>query len=171
VNLLAYSLLNVFRQPLPQVLKEHIMDPIGASTTWRWYGYDHAWVTIDGKKMQSVTGGGHSGAGIFVNTFDQARFGLLFERDGRWNEQQLISKSWIKAALTPSPAYESYGYMWWLNKGPRKWEQVDDESLFYAAGFGGNFIVIDREHDVVIVTRWLEPSQIGEFVKRVRSAL
>ena len=35
VNLLAYSLLQVWRKPLPQVLKEKIMDPIGASTTWR----------------------------------------------------------------------------------------------------------------------------------------
>ncbi|NJW55742.1 serine hydrolase, partial [Salinimicrobium oceani] len=38
VNVLAYSLLNVFRKPLPQVLKEQIMDPIDASPTWRWYG-------------------------------------------------------------------------------------------------------------------------------------
>ncbi len=36
VNLLAYSLLNVYRKPLPMVLKEKLMDPIGASTTWRW---------------------------------------------------------------------------------------------------------------------------------------
>jgi len=41
VNLLAYSLLEVVRKPLPVVLRERIMDPIGASTTWRWYGYDN----------------------------------------------------------------------------------------------------------------------------------
>ncbi|MGH7448731.1 MAG: serine hydrolase domain-containing protein, partial [Longimicrobiales bacterium] len=40
VNLLALAALNMWRQPLPQVLKEHVMDPIGASNTWRWYGYD-----------------------------------------------------------------------------------------------------------------------------------
>jgi CubicO group peptidase (beta-lactamase class C family) len=36
VNLLAYSLLQTWRKPLPIVLKENVMDPIGASTTWRW---------------------------------------------------------------------------------------------------------------------------------------
>jgi len=39
VNLLAYSALQVWRQPLPQVLKKRVMDPVGASSTWRWYGY------------------------------------------------------------------------------------------------------------------------------------
>jgi CubicO group peptidase (beta-lactamase class C family) len=171
VNVLAYSLLQVWRQPLPMVLKEHVMDPIGASTTWRWFGYDHAWVNIDGRKVQSVTGGGHSGGGIFISTLDHARFGLLFARDGKWNDTQIISPDWIDAATQPSQAHDSYGYMWWLNQGQRKWAQVDDTSLFYAAGFGGNFIVIDQANDMVIVTRWLEPKQIGEMVSKVKAAL
>ncbi|MDH5607910.1 MAG: beta-lactamase family protein [Cyclobacteriaceae bacterium] len=171
VNVLAYALLQVWRQPLPMVLKEKIMDPIGASTTWRWYGYDHAWTTIDGLKVQSVTGGGHSGGGLFISARDQARFGLLFLRDGRWGDQQLVSGDWIKAARQPSEANESYGYMWWLNRGERKWDGVDDDSIYYAAGFGGNFIVVDEANDLVIVARWLEPSQIGQFVRQVRESL
>lgn len=167
VNLLAYSLLQTWRKPLPVVLKENVMDAIGASTTWRWFGYEHAWVTVDGMQMKSVTGGGHSGGGLFVNTLDQARFGLLFARDGQWAGQQIIFSEWITQATQSSPANESYGYMWWLNKGPRKWEKVADESIYYAAGFGGNFVVIDKKHDMVIVTRWLEPNKIGEFVDLV----
>ncbi len=167
VNLLAYSLLNVWRKPLPQVLKEEIMDPIGASTTWRWFGYENAWVNIDGLKMQSVTGGGHSGAGLFINTEDMARFGLLFENDGNWNGNQLVSKEVIEKAIQPSAPNPNYGYMWWLNKkGSRHWKDLS-EDLFYAAGFGGNFIVIDREKNLVVVTRWLEPSQIETFLNKL----
>ena len=167
VNLLAYSLLNVWRKPLPQVLKEEIMDPIGASTSWRWFGYDNAWVNIDGLKMQSVTGGGHSGGGLFIDTEDMARFGLLFENDGNWRGNQLISKESIEKAIEPSNANSNYGYMWWLNKqGSRHWKELP-EHLFYAAGFGGNFIVIDREKDLVIVTRWLEPSEIETFLNKL----
>jgi CubicO group peptidase (beta-lactamase class C family) len=51
VNLLALAALNVWRRPLPQVLKEHLMDPIGASHTWRWYGYDNSWVVLDGHQV------------------------------------------------------------------------------------------------------------------------
>ena len=164
VNLLAYSLLQVWRKPLPMILKDRIMDPIGASSTWRWYGYDNTWVNIDGLKMQSVSGGGHHGGGVFISTEDHARFGLLFARKGNWNGKQLISSNWTEMVQTPTPANTSYGYMWWLNQGPRSWEGVPDH-LFYAAGFGGNYIVVDQENDIVIVTRWLEPSKLGEFMQ------
>lgn len=170
VNVLAYSLTHVWRKPLPMVLKEQIMDNIGATPTWRWYGYDHAWTVIDGLQMKSVTGGGHSGAGLFINTEDMARFGLLFLNNGKWKDQQLVSERWIKKATTPSVPNVNYGYMWWLNqKGPRHWEGVP-EHVFYAAGFGGNFIVVDQKSGLLIVTRWLEPSQIGAFVKQVYGA-
>lgn len=170
VNILSYSLLNVWRKPLPQVLKERVMDPIGASTTWRWYGYDDSWVVMDGVRMQSVSGGGHHGGGVFISTTDHARFGLLFARNGNWNGQQLISKKWIEMLQVSSTANESYGYMWWLNKGERNWEGVPDH-VYYAAGFGGNFIVVDQKNDLVIVTRWLEPSKIGEMVKLVYESM
>ena len=170
VNVLAYALLQVWRRPLPQVLKEKVMDPIGASTTWRWYGYGKSWVNVDASQVQSVSGGGHSGGGVFINTEDHARFGLLFMNQGKWKEKQIISTEWIQQARVPSVAMESYGYMWWLNKGPRKWEGVP-EHLYYAAGFGGNFIVIDDKTNLVIVTRWLEPAKIGEMVKLVSEAI
>lgn len=170
VNVLAYSLTHVWRQPVPQVLKERIMDPIGASTTWRWFGYDNAWTVIDGLKMKSVTGGGHSGGGIFISSEDMARFGLLFLNNGKWKEQQLISESWIEKAITPSIPNANYGYMWWLNKkGDRHWEGLS-ENIYYAAGFGGNFIVIDKENDLVVVTRWLDPSKIEDFMKKVEKS-
>ena len=167
VNVLAYSLLNVFRQPLPKILKSKIMDPIGASTSWRWYGYDNSWVTLDGLKMQSVSGGGHSGGGMFINTEDMARFGLLFMNNGNWNGKQLISAEVIKEAMQPSTANPNYGYMWWLNpEKSQKWEKIGTH-IFYAAGFGGNFIVVDQKENLVIVTRWLEPSKIEDFLNLV----
>jgi CubicO group peptidase (beta-lactamase class C family) len=171
VNVLAYALTHVWRKPMPMVLKENLMDKIGASTTWRWHGYDHAWTEIDGIQMKSVTGGGHSGAGLFINTEDMARFGLLFLNNGRWKEEQVLSESWIQKATTPSEPNVNYGYMWWLNKkGSRHWEGLS-ESIYYAAGFGGNFIVVDKENDLVVVTRWLEPSKIAEFMTKVNEAL
>ncbi len=168
VNLLAYSLLEVVRKPLPVVLRERIMDPIGASTTWRWYGYDNSFVNIDGQMIESVSGGGHFGGGIFINTLDQARFGLLFLRKGKWKNQQLISEQWVNSVGQPSAANKSYGLMWWTNQE----NQLGDisKNIYYANGFGGNFIVVDNEHDLVIVARWLEPNKIGELVRLVIGA-
>ncbi len=78
--------------------------------------------------MQSVSGGGHSGGGIFINTEDHARFGLLFLNEGNWSGTQLLSKSLIKRAISSSTAQSNYGYMWWLNKKEtsRYWEGVPE---------------------------------------------
>lgn len=152
VNLLAYSLLQVWRKPLPMVLREKIMDPIKASSTWRWYGYDNSWVLLDGVKMQSVSGGGHWGGGMFISTRDQARFGLLFLRRGKWEDEQLLSEKWIDMVRIPTPANPSYGYMWWLNKEKRL--PNAPESGYMAAGFGGNYIVVIDDYDLVVVVRW-----------------
>lgn len=168
VNLLAYSLLQVWRKPLPMVLKEKIMDPIGASTTWRWFGYDNSFVNVDGLMMQSVSGGGHHGGGLFISTADQARFGLLFLRNGKWKSKQLLSEKWIKAAHQPSAANKDYGYMWWMNT-TKRWKDVSPE-IYYALGAGGNYIVVDNEHDIVIVARWMDDSKMGELVNLVQQA-
>jgi CubicO group peptidase (beta-lactamase class C family) len=165
VNLLAYSLLQVWRKPLPVVLKEKIMDPIGASATWRWYGYENSFVNMDGLMVQSVSGGGHHGGGIFINTLDHARFGLLFLRTGKWKNQQLLSQKWIDAAIQPSPANKNYGYMWWLNT-EQQWKGVS-QKVYYAAGYGGNYIIVDKEHELVVVTRWMDDAKIADVLRLI----
>ena len=145
------------------------MDNIGASSTWRWYGYDQSMIIMDGVKVQSVSGGGHFGGGLFINSEDHARFGLLFLRDGMWKDKRLISNKWIDLMTEPSENNEAYGYMWWLNKGYRKWEGLA-ENIFYGAGFGGNYVVIVPDHQLVIVARWIDSSKIGDLVKRVVDA-
>ncbi len=169
VNLLAYSLLQVWRKPLPVVLKEKIMDPIGASTTWRWFGYENSYVTMDGLTVQSVSGGGHHGGGIFINTLDHARFGLLFLRNGKWKNQQLLSEKWINAAIQPSTANKNYGYLWWINT-EQGWKGISP-NVYYAAGYGGNYIIVDKEHDLVVVTRWMDDSKIAELLQLVLKSL
>lgn len=168
INLLALSLLQVMREPLPQVLKRRLMDPIGASPTWRWHGYGNSWVDLDGLRMQSVSGGGHFGGGMVISTLDHARFGLLVERDGVWGGQRLIPEGWLEQATRPSPVKPDYGYLWWLNTG-RVAIPAAPESAFWAAGFGGNYVYVDREHDLVIVMRWT-PDLAG-VVARTLAAL
>lgn len=154
VNMLAYSLLNVWRQPLDDVLREKIMQPIGASNEWEWHGYLNSWVDIDGQRMQSPSGGAHWGGGFFISTYDHARFGYLFLRNGNWEGNQLISRQWIEAATTPSEVNPSYGYMWWLNTDGAVVEAAP-ASAFYGSGAGGNYIWVDQENDLLVVMRWV----------------
>ena len=169
VNLAALASLHVWRRPLPQVLKEMVMDPIEASTTWRWYGYENSWVDIDGQRMNSVSGGGHWGGGVFISARDHARFGLLHLNDGVWRGRRLLSSEWIRQATASSPSFASYGYMWWLNRGPRVISAKAPASAFYAAGGGGNYVWVDKENDLVVVTRWIP--DLSGIIDRVMAAM
>ena len=77
VNLLALAGCNIWNRPLQEVLAEYVMDPIGATNTWRWMGYHNSWIILNGQQVQVPSGGGHWGGGMFINAYDQARFGLL----------------------------------------------------------------------------------------------
>lgn len=172
VNLLAYSLLHVWRRPLPVVLREKIMEPIGASTTWRWHGYDTSWTTMDGVRVQSVSGGGHWGGGIWASTRDHARFGYLLLRRGRWGDRRLVSEDWIHRATTPADIQPNYGYMWWLNTGRQQFSSAPETS-FFALGAGSTSVIwVDPEHDIVTVTRWVDGDEhVNEFMRLVLDAV
>jgi CubicO group peptidase (beta-lactamase class C family) len=170
VNLLAYCLLKRFGRPLPEVLRERVMDPIGASQSWEWLGYSTSWVTIGGRQVQSVPGGSHWGGGLIIDTLDHARFGLLIARGGLWNGRRILSKDWIRAMVTPSPTLADYGYLWWLNTGPGANPALPGRA-FSALGAGTNVIWIDPDHDVVVVARWLDKGAVDDFLSRIVGAV
>lgn len=172
VNALALAALQVWRRPLPEVLREEIMDPIGASSTWRWYGYDNSWIVLDGREVQSVSGGGHWGGGLFINARDMARFGLLTLRRGVWGTRQLLSDAWVTQALTPTAAQPTYGYMNWFLNTDRKYIKSAPPQAFVHVGNGTNIIYVDPVNDVVAVVRWIGNSeQIDGFVDRLLASI
>jgi len=154
VNRLALSLLRLFRRPLPEVLRLRLMDPMAAGRKWEWHGYDEAWVTIDGQRMASVTGGSHWGGGMMIDSYDHARFGLLHLWDGVWNGTRLLPEGWVAAATAPSALRADYGLLWWLNAGKAKASWPAD--CFWAAGDGGHLIWVHPPSRLVVVTRWLD---------------
>jgi len=170
VNALALAALSVWRKPLPDVLKEEVMDPIGASNTWRWYGYENSWIVLDGKIVQSVSGGGHWGGGMILNAYDMARFGYLTLNNGNWNGRQLVSEEWNKLAQTPSSPHPNYGFMnWFLNTNKKQWPSAPAQAYGHV-GNGTNLIYVDPVNDLVVVLRWIEDSQIDEFLRLLLAA-
>ena len=170
VNRLALALLRVFKRPLPDVLKERVMDPISASDTWQWHGYENSFVEIDGQSMQSVSGGAHWGGGLWISTLDHARIGQLMLNQGAWNGKQILSKSWVKASTTPCPLNQNYGLMWWLNASGEQ-APAAPRTSFFAKGVGANIIWVDPTHDIVCVVRWIKKERFPEFVARVIAAI
>jgi len=172
VKVLALATLYVIRRPLPDVLREEMRDPIGASSTWRWYGYENSWIELDGRKVQSVSGGGHWGGGMFIDAWDMARFGYLVLRNGRWKDRQIIAEQWLQMARTPGSANAEYGYAnWFLNTG-RKALPAAPESSFTFRGAGQNIVYVDGHNDLVVVVRWINSGPaLNEFIGKVLASI
>ena len=169
INRFSLSLLRVWKKPLPDVLRDEIMNPIDASDSWTYNPYFNSYVDIDGKKMPSVSGGTRWGGGLWINARDEARFGYLMLRNGKWKNKQIVSADWIKKSVTKGPVGNDYGYLWWLNTEGKAWPSAP-RSSFAALGAGSNTIWIDPEHDIVIVWRWHNGNP-DELIKRVLKAI
>jgi CubicO group peptidase (beta-lactamase class C family) len=171
VNALALAATTVWRKPLPEVLREQVMNPIGASNTWAWTGYHNAWIVLDGKMIQSVSGGGHFGGGMFINAYDMARFGLLTLRKGNWNGKQIIPEAWIQKSTTPTLANTGYGFMnYFLNTNQKMYPSAP-ATAYAHLGNGTNAIYVDPEHDMVAVVKWIDDKSMDTFLKLMLSAL
>lgn len=172
VNVLALAALQMWRKPLPEVLRDEIMTPIGASNTWRWYGYDNSWIILDGRAVQSVSGGGHWGGGLYINANDMARYGLLTMRRGVWGNKRLLSDAWVTQALTPTKAEPTYGYMNWFLNTDHKYMASAPASAFMHVGNGTNIIYVDPENDLVAVVRWIDSNRsMDGFIQRMLAAV
>jgi CubicO group peptidase (beta-lactamase class C family) len=168
INRFALSLLRLFKKPIPDVFRDEVMNPIGASTTWKWVPYANAYVNVDGKRMASVSGGTRWGGGMWISTYDMARFGLLWLRGGRWGDKQIVSPAYVKAATAPSAHGPDYGFLWWLNTKGKQYPG-SPTTTFEARGQGGNVIHVDAAHDLLVVWRW--SAQSAEGFKRVLDSI
>jgi CubicO group peptidase (beta-lactamase class C family) len=169
INRLALSLLRTFGKPVPDVFQDEVMGVIGASNAWKWVPYHNSYVEIGGKRMASVSGGTRWGGGMWINSWDLARFGYLWLRGGEWGGKQVLPASYVKAALTPSEHGPDYGYLWWLNSRGKNFPGLPT-TAYGALGAGSNTITVSPENDLLIVWRW-HAGNSAEFAKRVIGAI
>ena len=170
VNRFSLSLLRLFDRSLPDVLRTEIMDPIGGSKDWRWVPYANSTVEVNGKQLASVSGGTRWGGGLWMNSEDLARFGLLVLNHGKWDGKPVVSEKWLQDAVQSSAHGPDYGYLWWLNTKGKQWPSAPATS-FAALGNGSNCIWIDPEHDVVLVWHWYENSAMDGMLQRIVAAI
>ena len=170
INQLSLALLHLFGRPLPDVFAEAIMRPIGASEDWHWVGYDHAWIDLNGARVQSVPGGSHWGGGVRINSLDQARIGQLLLDEGRCRRQQILSAEWMRRMRTPCPVAPFYGYLIWLNRERSVFPSAPASSYF-AIGAGSSITWIAPERCLAVVVRWINPDHADAFFGKVVQAL
>jgi len=170
INQLSLALLHLFGRALPQVFEAEIMRPLGASSDWRWLGYDNAWIELNGQRVQSVPGGSHWGGGVAISSLDQARIGQLLLDEGRHQGRQLISSDWIHRMRTPCARAPFYGYLIWLNRERSVFPSAPASSYF-AIGAGGSITWVDPDRQMVVVVRWIDAAHADAFFRAVGAAM
>jgi len=113
---------------------------------------------------------------VYSTARDLARFGLLYQKNGVWEGESLVSKAWIEFVRTPAPSTSQlgnkYGGHFWLVPDDR-----DDvpKSAYATSGNRGQFVVIVPSHDTVIVRRGLDYGKQGfnrwELTREVLKAI
>ena len=99
---------------------------------------------------------------VYTNARDLARFGLLYQQDGVWQGERLVSEDWIEFVRTPAPSSAPhkhfYGGQWWLVPSDR--EDVPGDA-YATAGNRGQYVIVVPSHELVIVRRGLDWGKQG----------
>jgi CubicO group peptidase (beta-lactamase class C family) len=169
VNLLGLALTLVFRRPLPEVLHDFFLQPLGSSGQWSWHGYDNSFITIDGSKIQVVSGGAHWGGGVWMSADDLASLGQLYLQHGRWRGAQLVSEEWIERSWLPCAHKPEYGYLWWLNDDKRIFPTAPATARCARGNADRHLLWVDPARDLVIASHWGE--DIFRLLEDVSSAI
>ncbi|KNZ31867.1 MAG: beta-lactamase [Methylibium sp. NZG] len=176
INQLSRALLHLFGQPLPEVLRDALMRPLGASDGWSWAGYDDAWVELPAsagraaRRAQSVPGGTHWGGGLSISARDLARTGQLLLDGGRHGDTQLLPAPWVARMRQPCKIAPFYGWLVWLNRDGRAFPGASADSSFMV-GAGGHYVWIEPALDAVVVARWIDPEHAPAFIGQMAAAL
>jgi len=102
------------------------------------------------------------GQGLSLGPRDMAKIGLLVLNDGKWQDKQIVSKEWIRESTKPhvqESKFFDYGYQWWHHSknNLQWWKEPNavspkEHDLITAMGHGGQYIMIIRDLNLVIVT-------------------
>ncbi|TKJ44014.1 hypothetical protein CEE36_02520 [candidate division TA06 bacterium B3_TA06] len=148
-------------------LTSHLLGVIVAracTTDLMSYGQEHLFSPINAEVGDWTADADNYNFGsmeIYVTARDMAKFGLLYLGDGEYEGNQIVSADWVSQSLQRysediiiggwiTSRYGifrdiGYGYQWWSAR-------AGDHHFDYAAGHGGNYIILLDELDMIIVT-------------------
>ncbi|NIR47351.1 serine hydrolase [candidate division KSB1 bacterium] len=98
--------------------------------------------------------------GLKITPRDMVKIGVTFLNKGVWHEKQIISEQWVDKSSTSFPAnswlnnwddhwgMRGYSYSWWTHLFVKSGKRI---SMFYAGGWGGQYIMVIPELNTVVV--------------------
>ena len=88
---------------------------------------------------------------LYLTSRDMYKIGTMFLQNGMYNGQRIVSEDWVQKSTEAQistagviPFGANYGYLWWV-------DESDDIGYYMAMGYGGQFILVVPEKNLVIV--------------------
>ena len=129
-----------------QAFKTRVADPIGMQD----YPMENLRYSYEPYSM-------HPYYGFRMSTRDLARFGLLFLREGRWQDKQIVPSEWVRestASHSQRGPDSGYGYMWWTGVKEGLFPNVEvKEHSYFASGYRGHGVIVLPYRNLVVVHR------------------
>ena len=120
---------------------KQLFQPLGIDT-WGWDSGPH-----------ELT---NTGWGLHLRPIDMALFGYVFLNQGRWEGEQVVPAGWVQASTAvhiDAGSQNDYGYQWWrFAEGSSVANALATNDLFFAWGYGGQFIFVIPHLDMVVVS-------------------
>ncbi len=125
-----------------EAFKEEIADPIGMQD----------FILSDGRYQYEWNKSKHHAYHFRMTARDMARFGLLYQNNGKFGDKQIISPEWIAESTIPYSINnldgDGYGYMWSIIP-----EESGFGNGFYHTGTGVHLLAVLPEKKLVLVHR------------------
>ncbi|NQU56023.1 MAG: beta-lactamase family protein [Rhodospirillales bacterium] len=116
---------------------------------------------------------------IRTSARDLARFGLMYLKEGRWMDRQIIPPEWVRNSTSllsniTLPSYThtdktsptGYGYMWWVFREGGFFPSLKIKGrAFFAHGYRGQFLIVIPAQNLVVVhlvNKW-DPTELVSF--------
>ena len=156
INLLTYALTLLVGRPLPDVLRERFMEPMGSTGRWSWHGYRDSVANVDGRRIAVVAAGAHWGGGLVMSAKDLALIGQLFLDRGTYAGHRLLSDAWVDQSWSPCPVKAEYGFLWWLNDDGIPWPVAPRTGRSARGNNGRHLLWVDPTRELVLTSHWTE---------------
>jgi len=130
-------------QPVEQLIENWLAKPLGMHTYWP--------ENIVYEPQEDTD---HPHSRIYMSAEDLAKIGAMVLNNGQWNEETIVPTTWIASMLNVvsregqdeqidlDEFFEGYALLWWFDQ---------NTDTYWASGFGGQFIIIDRANNFVTV--------------------
>jgi CubicO group peptidase (beta-lactamase class C family) len=132
-QLVSYAIQCKYGNSMAEFAREYLFNPLGINE-WYW--------------QAGQDGVSFGASNLNLKPRDMAKFGQLLLQNGKWGNTQIVDSVWVSEATRQHVSLSGWGYGYYFRINPA-------DKVYWAAGHGGQTIMVAPEKNlVIVVTAW-----------------